>query len=46
MFGWGIVTSSLGEEMENIDEGRIGNLIVKALVKIVLARPAITVSFV
>ena len=46
MFGWGIVTGSLGEEMETIDEGRIGNLIVKALVKIVLARPAITVSFV
>ena len=46
MFGWGIVTGSLGEEMETIDEGRIGNLIVKALVKIVLARPAITVLFV
>ena len=40
------MTGSLGEEMETIDEGRIGNLIVKALVKIVLACPAITVSFV
>ena len=46
MFGWVIVTGSLGEKMETIDEGRIDNLIVKALVKIVLARPVITVSFV
>jgi hypothetical protein len=41
--GCGIGESIFGEHTESIDAGRIDSLIVKAFLKIVFARPAITV---